>query len=154
MAQLTNQPCPGDWSFNGDDWDQRHSDQFAQLQNEAAKINPSKSLVGALVSFPWADGSAIYRVSKDKPLTLQHVPVHDAWQVPYTQIRGMRRADIVAMVVGDRKLADKAGTVGILGVIHPLVQNRRSIGNSSLPVVLLMALRSAEMTGIIREGVR
>lgn len=98
MAQLANKSCPGDWSFEGDDWCERHERQFDELQRAAAKVDPTVSLIGALVSFPWADGSAIYRVSKDKPLILQHVPVFDAWQVPYSQIRGLRRADIVGMV--------------------------------------------------------
>lgn len=104
MAQLSPKPCPGDWSFDGD-WGKRHEDQFVALQAEASKVDPTVSLVGALVSFPWADGSAHYRVSKDKPLILQHVPVHDAWHIPYPQIRGLRRADVVKMVESSRRLA-------------------------------------------------
>jgi len=103
MAQLSNKPYPGDWSFNGQEGFKRHEAQLASLEKEAAEVDPSVSLVGALVTFPWADGHAVYRVSKDKPLTLQHVPVFDAWQVPYPQIRGIRRADIVAMIEADRK---------------------------------------------------
>jgi hypothetical protein len=104
MAQLANKPCPGDWSFEGDDWYERHGKQFKALHEAAQKVDPAGSLVGALVEFPWADGSAIYRVSKDKPLILQHVPVFDAWQVPYTQIRGLRRADVIAQVESSRRL--------------------------------------------------
>jgi len=105
MAQLAKTSCPGDWSFEGD-WDKRQSDQFNALQAEANKIDTAVSLVGAIVSFPWADGSALYRVSKDKPLTLQHIPAFDAWQVPYSQIRGLRRADVVRMVEGDKKMRE------------------------------------------------
>lgn len=97
MAQLAKKACPGDWSFDGD-WDKRHSEQYKKLEEAASRVDPDVSLVDALVSFPWADGSAIYRITKDKPLILQHVPVHDAWEVPYPQIRGLRRADAVAMV--------------------------------------------------------
>jgi len=108
MAQLAKNKCPGDWSFEGD-WDKRHADQYMSLQEIARKVNPDVSLVGALVNFPWADGHAIYRVAKDKPLLLQHVPVYDAWQVPYTQIRGLRRADVISMVRSEQRLMELFG---------------------------------------------
>ena len=103
MAQLAKTPCPGNWSFDGD-WHKRHEDQFKALEAEAEKVDPAVSLVGVIVRFPWADGNAFYRVSKDKPLMLQHIPVFDAWQVPYSQIRGLRRADVVAMVERKKEL--------------------------------------------------
>jgi hypothetical protein len=104
MAQLANKPCSGDWSLEGD-WSKRHEEQFAALTAAAAKVDPAVSLVGAIVSFPWADGRAHYRVASDKPLKLEPIPVFDAWQVPYTQIRGLRRADIVAMVERERNIS-------------------------------------------------
>lgn len=106
MAQLAKTPCPGDWEIGGEDWDNRHTEQFKALEVEAAKVDPAVSLVGAIVSFPWADSSALYRVSKDKPLTLQHIPVFDAWQVRYSQIRGLRRADVVSMVEGAQRMRE------------------------------------------------
>jgi hypothetical protein len=103
MAQLDKKPCPGDWSFS-DGWDKRHDEQFRALQEASMKVDTKVSLVGGLIGFPWADGSAFYRVTKDKPLVLQHVPIHDAWQVPYTQIRGLRRDDVVQMIESSQAL--------------------------------------------------
>ena len=107
MAQLAKKPCEGDWSFEGGDFKvtmARHNSQLRALEEASAKVDPTVSLVGALVSFPAADGSAIYRVSKDKPLMLQHVPAHDGYHIPYTQIRGLRRADIVSMIRSDARM--------------------------------------------------
>lgn len=109
MAQLKDKPCKGDWSIGPEGWYERHEQQWKDLQAEAAKVDPNKSLVGAIVSFPWADGSAYYRVASDKPLMLEHIPYCDAWQVPYTQIRGLRRSDIVAMVKSEKKLQELFG---------------------------------------------
>lgn len=103
MAQLSNKPCTGNWQISGspDDWSKRQDAQMKALEAESARVaaavksNPKASLIGVLVYFPWADGSAVYRVSKDKPLMLEHVPYGDAWQVPYSQIRGLRRQDVL-----------------------------------------------------------
>jgi len=105
MAQLANSKCKGDWSLNGD-WVARHEKQFAELQAESRKVDPTGSLVGAIVSFPWADGAAYYRVSSDKPLKLQPIPCLDAWEVPYSQIRGLRRIDVIREIESDRRIAE------------------------------------------------
>lgn len=112
MAQLDKNPCPGDWtiSISDDGWIARQDALYAELQAASDAIDlefaahDGGTLVGALVAFPWADGHAIYRVSKDKPLLLQHVPYGDAWQVPYSQIRGMRRADIIDQLDRARRM--------------------------------------------------
>jgi len=104
MAQLAKTSAPGNWGYDGDDWWENQQSQFKQLEAESAKVDPSVSLVGALVSFPCADSAAYYRVCKDKPLTLQHIPYCDAWQVPYSQIRGLRRSDIVREIEGAKRM--------------------------------------------------
>jgi hypothetical protein len=51
--------------------------------------------LGAIISWPVADGSAVYLVVNDKPLTLQHVIYGDSWHVPMAMIRGTRKQDIL-----------------------------------------------------------
>ena len=52
------------------------------------------------ITFPVADGHALYEVRGTSRYTLHHVPIGDAWQVPYAMIRGLRKADIENMVEG------------------------------------------------------
>jgi len=47
-----------------------------------------------IMRFPVADGSALYRVVKEKPLTLEHIPSGDAWEIPFAHIRGLTYADL------------------------------------------------------------
>lgn len=71
------------------------------------KRHPEHDLVGELVKFPVGDGYAIYVVADVKPLTLVHVPVGDAWQIPKAHARGLRLDDIAEMVKR-RKALDAA----------------------------------------------
>lgn len=49
-----------------------------------------------IMHFPVADGSALYKVVKEKPLTLQHIPSGDAYEVQGALIRGLRLSDLEA----------------------------------------------------------
>lgn len=72
----------------------RHQDAvLAKLRQESA-TRPKKTLVGALLQFMVADGYAVYRVTKDKPLTLQHVPLWDGYRMDPVYIRGLTAADV------------------------------------------------------------
>jgi len=48
-----------------------------------------------IMTFPIADGQAMYQVVKEKPLTLAHIPYGDAWQIPNSHMRGLSYADLV-----------------------------------------------------------
>jgi len=48
-----------------------------------------------IMSFPVADGSALYKVVKEKPLTLAHIPYSDAYEISPAHIRGLTFADLV-----------------------------------------------------------
>lgn len=108
MATLAKNPVKGNWDMQeGENWDayaKRTDKMFKELE-DAAKNIPEGSIIGALLSFPVADGSAIYRVSKEKPLTLEHVPYCDAWQIPHTHIRGVRKADVLESIRASRAMA-------------------------------------------------
>ena len=49
-----------------------------------------------IMHFPVADGKALYKVVKEKPLTLQHIPYGDAYQVQPALIRGLNFSDLEA----------------------------------------------------------
>lgn len=83
----------------------KHSDEaYLKLEAESAAL-PDGEVVGALISFPWADGSAIYRVVSAKPLKIQHIPYGDAWHVDAMTIRGLRLDDVLRKVRASRSLA-------------------------------------------------
>ena len=63
-------------------------------------------LIGQIVSFPRGDGSAQYMVFRTKPLTLLHIPLGDAWDLPDYQMRGLRVKDVRELVRTDRALGD------------------------------------------------
>jgi hypothetical protein len=51
--------------------------------------NPKGSLKGAVIAFPRGDGSAYYIVTKDRPLTVAHIPFCDAWTTDWPTINGV-----------------------------------------------------------------
>ena len=107
MAQLDKKTAPGDFSHRpGETFDvyfNRTSAEFKKLSDVSDNLKPGE-IVGAILRFPCADGYAVYRVSKERPLTLQHVPYGDAWHVDPALIRGLRRADVERMVEQHRRL--------------------------------------------------
>ena len=77
---------------------------FEKMCDASEKIDPGgKSLVGAIMSFPRADGYAHYEVVKDSPFTVAHIPVGDAWHIDGITIRGLRRSDVAERLKSDRE---------------------------------------------------
>ena len=107
MAKLSSKPAPGRWWTGSADprpyMDQVHpetEEDLKKLEEESRKATP-KNPVGFLLSFPVADGRAIYRVAKTDPLTLEHVPYGDQWQIAKAHIRGIKLSDVLAMMQWD-----------------------------------------------------
>lgn len=71
----------------------------------ASHALPEGEVVGAMLRWQRADGYAWYRVSGAAPLSVQHVPAHDAWTVEPALIRGLSRADVLSMIDRERRLA-------------------------------------------------
>ncbi len=98
MARLAAKPVEGEWGMKAgegvDDYLRRTDAMFKALTDAAAAVLEGGT-VGVLLSFPVADGCATYRVSKESPLTLEHVPHGDAWRIPDAHIRGIRKADVL-----------------------------------------------------------
>lgn len=60
-------------------------------------------LVGEEVQFPRGDGYARYLIAKQRPFTLVHLDVGDAWHADGATIRGFRLQDARARVEADRR---------------------------------------------------
>ena len=93
-------------------WDHKG---FTKAENEWLKelnqwchdnTDSRSELVGELIRFPRGDGYAQYMVFKTKPLTLLHIPLGDAWDLPDYQMRGLRVKDVKELVRQDRALGD------------------------------------------------
>ena len=76
-----------------------------KLSKVSDKVDLKKTLVDVIVRFGVADGYAYYRVTADKPLTLEHLPFSDGYQIPYAHIRGLTKADILRQEEGHRNMS-------------------------------------------------
>lgn len=118
MARLSKDPAPGNWAgFTNEDFE-KQQDQFHHMmvRSEEAYRKYGGSSVDLIYDYPQGDGHAYYVVVKDKPLTLAHIPYHDAWELPQPHIRGLTLRDIrqsayrlicLAMSQGARKRAGR-----------------------------------------------
>ena len=61
---------------------------FANEQADAGE------LVGQIVSYPVADGQALYMVTSEKPLYLAHIAFGDGYQIPAAHLRGLWHLDV------------------------------------------------------------
>ena len=114
MARLASTQYP--WKWREPEYDYPTITSFEDvLKEEQAALNslvrksaelPPGQVVGAVLSWPVADGKAYYLVTKDKPLTLQHIPYGDAWQVDPVLIRGLRRDDVLRMLEAERRFQE------------------------------------------------
>jgi len=98
MAKLDPKPYPGDWEMKFDTTDIqteiRRTDALLDALLDKQPNSTAKSYVGAVLMFGVADGNAIYVVTKDRPLTLQHVPIGDAYCVDRCTMRGIDRQEV------------------------------------------------------------
>ena len=67
--------------------------ELTRLEAHADKLADG-AIKGAILSFPVADGKALYLVTSDKPVTLQHLPFFDGYAIPDAHIRGLNKDDV------------------------------------------------------------
>lgn len=90
------------------DWDdpQYDGDVMAGFAADSAALDklravsdalPEGEIVGALLNWSRGDGRAYYVVTKERPLTLAWVPTGDRYSVEAALIRGLTKADVLAM---------------------------------------------------------
>lgn len=99
MAILDTTSCPGNWDQTSESTDEWLARTDAMLRN----LEP-------VLSFPVADGYALYFVKSRNPLVLQHIPYLDAYQIPLAHIRGLTEADVDAQVAVAKRWAALAET--------------------------------------------
>ena len=114
MARLASTPYP--WKWREPEYDypnitsfetvlQEEQEALEALIEKSANLPPGQ-VVGAVLSWPVADGRAFYIVTKEKPLTLQHIPFCDAWHIDPILIRGLRKDDVVRMLEAERRFQE------------------------------------------------
>jgi len=72
--------------------------------------DPHCDITGTILQFPAGDGAAYYIVSKQKPLTLQHMPYSDAWHASGVTIKGVDRQYILDWLRAEKRSAGARGT--------------------------------------------
>jgi hypothetical protein len=99
MAKLSSQPVQGFDESGGDfkSYFERQDKLLKELRDKEAAL-PEGAYEGVILQFPIADGYAMYLVQKTSPLTLQHIPYGDAWQIPAAHLRGLNIEDVKAQV--------------------------------------------------------
>jgi len=96
--------------ITGDDFsmgtwrDKEHA--YIERLADRAKMNGHNPLLGEVVRWQRADGYAEYMVWNTQPLQLIHLRLGDAYSVEDALIRGLRVADIRAMVEREQKMRE------------------------------------------------
>lgn len=72
----------------------RDDAEFSRLQAASRRALKAGRVVGLLYRAQWADSYAYYRVAKESPLTLEHIPYGDAWRLPAAYERGIELDDV------------------------------------------------------------
>lgn len=102
MAKLDPKPyplkAPEGWSPEAI---RAQMDEVEALVRATADL-PENEIVGGVIKFHVADGYAMYMVTKASPLTIQHIAYSDEYAISAAHIRGLRRADIEAMVAREK----------------------------------------------------
>lgn len=107
MATLLDLPMPGfDTPHAGESWE-AHYARTGQMLDALFAVSdglPENEVEGGVLRFPVADGYAFYRVVTAAPLTLEHIPFGDAYQVSSALIRGLRLTDVQNMLSSEKRL--------------------------------------------------
>jgi len=75
-----------------------------ELSNLLKERNPNEKYVGDTISFPVADGKAVYMVASLKPIKLVHLPLGDAWQFEFAH--RLTKKDIIQKIEQEKKIQE------------------------------------------------
>lgn len=79
--------------------------QFKAMQEVSDKLDlDAGEIVGGILRWQRGDGYAFYVVTKDRPLTLQHLDYMDAWTIEDALIRGLNKQDVLQMLHRTRRM--------------------------------------------------
>ncbi len=101
MAHLHKDPYPGFKRGQNEGLDayfERTQKKLLELSRRSAEQCRKEETEGVLLRFPVADGYAFYLVVKRHPLTLQHVPFGDAYEISDAHIRGLTLHDVAVQI--------------------------------------------------------
>lgn len=80
--------------------------QFLEALTAWCKAQGTGPHSGKVARFPHADGYAQYMVlDEGRTMSLIHVPLGDAWDLPEPYTRGLRKADIVAQLERQERMS-------------------------------------------------
>lgn len=107
MARLDPNPYPLPPLHGGGDFRERIAAQQTEMEKLRAKSRalPPGDIVGAVLQWQRADGYAIYIVTNDRPLTVQHIDFMDGYTVEAALLRGLTKTDVLDMLDRDRRFA-------------------------------------------------
>ncbi len=97
MAQVIECRDPKKWEPDFSDLKSyfvRVDAELEKLREVSRKVDLEKTVVDVLLQFSVADGHAVYRVVDDKRLTLEHIPIGDAYHADHRLLRGLRVEEI------------------------------------------------------------
>lgn len=100
------------YDYSKTDWDsiQKVDDKYiADVKADLVAKGFTGSLVGEVVSFPYADGAAFYMVASLRPVALIHLPIGDAWRLPDAHERGLTAKDLRKHVESAKALSQIFG---------------------------------------------
>jgi len=83
-----------------------YTDRLDVLQEISDNL-PAGEIKGGILAFGVADGSALYLVVKERPLTLQHIDFLDGYRVHYALIKGLNRANIEYELINANRRINK-----------------------------------------------
>ena len=85
-------------------WKQREDEDFMDYMRRTDAELEKLMKQNKVIKIPHADSYAFYEVVSEKPLKLKPLPAGDAWEVPYSHIRGLRLADVKAMLNREKSM--------------------------------------------------
>jgi hypothetical protein len=91
----------GNWMQKEREAEQKWADEF--------RSKHKGDLVGEILEWPRADGSARYMIACQKPLHLAHIDFLDGYTVENALIRGLSTKDVREMVDRKRRMDDLFG---------------------------------------------
>lgn len=107
MAILDPNPAPGDFGYkkgepikDGLAREDRELEKYYSISDNLA----DGTILGAVLRWQVADGYAFYVVTKEEPLTVQHIPFGSGYQVDPILLKGLDKGDVHNMLHRRRTL--------------------------------------------------